>query len=94
VTIRTLPAAGNQPVIAIREAGKPSASIAVIADRAQLLPAYDSSAELEPACPLFCYQVNARPHPVTRRAPCRDAGRGGRSAASAARVSVHSGVRG
>jgi hypothetical protein len=51
----------NHPVIATREAGKPTASIAVIADRAYPLPAYDSSAELEPAYRPFCYQVNARP---------------------------------
>jgi hypothetical protein len=43
-----LPSTDKQPVIAIPEAGKPTASIAVIADRAQLLPAYDNSAELDP----------------------------------------------
>ena len=36
---------------------------------ANLLPAYASFAELEAACAVFCEQVNARPHRVTRRAP-------------------------
>ena len=34
-----------------------------------LLPAYDSFAELEAACAAFCTQVNSRVHRVTRRAP-------------------------
>lgn len=34
-----------------------------------LLPAYDSFADLEDACAVFCEQVNARIHRVTRRAP-------------------------
>jgi hypothetical protein len=34
-----------------------------------LLPAYESFADLEAACALFCSQVNARIHRVTRRAP-------------------------
>jgi hypothetical protein len=34
-----------------------------------LLPAYDSFAQLEAACTAFCTQVNARVHRVTRRAP-------------------------
>lgn len=34
-----------------------------------LLPAYDSFAQLEAACAAFCEQVNARVHRVTRRAP-------------------------
>jgi len=37
--------------------------------QANLLPAYQSFAELEAACAEFCHQVNARPHRVTRRAP-------------------------
>ena len=36
---------------------------------ANLLPGYASFAELEQACGVFCEQVNARPHRVTRRAP-------------------------
>jgi len=36
---------------------------------ANLLPEYGSFAALEAACDLFCEQVNARPHRVTRRAP-------------------------
>jgi hypothetical protein len=36
---------------------------------ANLLPGYASFAELEAACGVFCEQVNARPHRVTRRAP-------------------------
>ncbi len=36
---------------------------------ANLLPAYGSFAALEAACALFCDQVNARPHRITRRAP-------------------------
>ena len=36
---------------------------------ANLLPGYASFAELERACGVFCEQVNARPHRVTRRAP-------------------------
>jgi Mu transposase-like protein len=36
---------------------------------ANLLPGYGSFAELEAACQVFCDQVNARPHRVTRRAP-------------------------
>jgi transposase len=34
-----------------------------------LLPAYDSFADLEAACEAFCAHVNAREHRVTRRAP-------------------------
>ena len=34
-----------------------------------LLPTYDTFAELEAACEQFCEQVNARVHRVTRRAP-------------------------
>ncbi len=34
-----------------------------------LLPAYESFAQLEAACEAFCEQVNARVHRVTRRAP-------------------------
>ena len=34
-----------------------------------LLPAYESFAQLEAACEAFCQQVNARVHRVTRRAP-------------------------
>ncbi len=34
-----------------------------------LLAAYDSFADLEAACEVFCEQVNARVHRVTRRAP-------------------------
>ena len=37
--------------------------------QANLLPGYASFAELEQACGVFCEQVNARPHRVTRRAP-------------------------
>src|SRR5512146_1886422 len=36
---------------------------------ANLLPEYGSFAALEAACALFCEQVNARPHRVTRRVP-------------------------
>jgi Mu transposase, C-terminal domain len=36
---------------------------------ANLLPEYGSFAELEQACAVFCGQVNARPHRVTRRPP-------------------------
>ena len=36
---------------------------------ANLLPAYDSFAELEQACAVFCGQVNNRAHRVTRRVP-------------------------
>ena len=36
---------------------------------ANLLPEYDSFAELEAACAAFCQQVNNRPHRVTRRVP-------------------------
>ena len=34
-----------------------------------LLPAYESFAELEAACEAFCEQVNTRVHRITRRAP-------------------------
>ena len=34
-----------------------------------LLPAYETFAQLEAACEAFCQQVNARAHRVTRRAP-------------------------
>ncbi|MCA1836410.1 MAG: IS21 family transposase, partial [Actinobacteria bacterium] len=36
---------------------------------ANLLPVYASFADLERACAVFCQQINARPHRVTRRAP-------------------------
>ena len=36
---------------------------------ANLLPAYGSFAQLEAACQVWCDQVNARPHRITRRAP-------------------------
>ena len=36
---------------------------------ANLLDEYSSFAELEAACRVFCEQVNARPHRVTRRPP-------------------------
>jgi len=36
---------------------------------ADLRPAYASFAELESACQVFCGEVNARPHRITRRAP-------------------------
>jgi hypothetical protein len=36
---------------------------------ANLLDGYASFAELEAACAVFCGQVNARPHRITRRAP-------------------------
>jgi hypothetical protein len=36
---------------------------------ANLLEEYGSFAELEAACAVFCDQVNARPHRITRRAP-------------------------
>jgi hypothetical protein len=36
---------------------------------ANLLAEYASFAEIEAACAVFCAQVNARPHRVTRRAP-------------------------
>ncbi|MGO9082969.1 MAG: IS21/IS408/IS1162 family transposase [Streptosporangiaceae bacterium] len=41
----------------------------LVPTQANLLPAYRSFAELEEACAVFCGQVNARPHRVTRRAP-------------------------
>ena len=41
----------------------------LVPSQANLLPAYDSFAELEAACAVFCEQVNARVHRVTRRAP-------------------------
>jgi hypothetical protein len=41
----------------------------LVPTHANLLPAYQSFAELETACQAFCEQVNARPHRVTRRAP-------------------------
>lgn len=41
----------------------------LVPTQANLLPAYQSFAELEAACQAFCEQVNARPHRVTRRAP-------------------------
>jgi hypothetical protein len=40
----------------------------LVPTEANLLPAYDSFAELEAACRVFCEQVNAREHRVTRRA--------------------------
>ncbi len=36
---------------------------------ANLLPAYDTFADLEAACEAFCDLVNSRPHRVTRRTP-------------------------
>ena len=36
---------------------------------ANLLPEYGSFAELEAACAVFCEEVNARPHRITRRPP-------------------------
>lgn len=41
----------------------------LVPTEANLLAEYGSFAELEAACELFCTQVNARPHRVTRRAP-------------------------
>jgi hypothetical protein len=41
----------------------------LVPTEANLLPEYASFAELEHACRVFCEQVNARPHRVTRRAP-------------------------
>ena len=42
----------------------------LVGERRQLAaPAYGSFAELEAACAVFCDQVNARVHRVTRRAP-------------------------
>jgi hypothetical protein len=41
----------------------------LVPTEANLLGAYASFAELEHACAVFCRQVNARPHRVTRRAP-------------------------
>ena len=38
---------------------------------ANLLPGYDSFAELEAACAAFCAQVNDRPHRITRRPPAQ-----------------------
>ena len=75
MTIRTVAEHGQSAChrLSTRPASQP-ASIAGIVDWAQLRPAYDSFAALESAwapapCRLFCYRVNARPHPVTRRAP-------------------------
>jgi hypothetical protein len=41
----------------------------LVPTEANLLGEYGSFAELEAACRVFCEQVNARPHRVTRRAP-------------------------
>jgi Mu transposase-like protein len=41
----------------------------LVPTEANLLGGYASLAELEAACAVFCEQVNARPHRVTRRAP-------------------------
>ncbi len=41
----------------------------LVPTEANLLGTYDSFAELERACEVFCEQVNARVHRVTRRAP-------------------------
>lgn len=41
----------------------------LVPTEANLLPAYGSFTELEAACEVFCGQVNARLHRVTRRAP-------------------------
>ena len=54
--------------------GGPEATVKVakadlVPAAANLLPAYASFAELEAACLVFCGQVNARPHRITRRAP-------------------------
>jgi hypothetical protein len=41
----------------------------LVPTQTNLLGEYASFAELEHACAVFCEQVNARPHRVTRRAP-------------------------
>lgn len=41
----------------------------LVPTQANLLDDYHSFADLERACQVFCEQVNARPHRVTRRAP-------------------------
>ncbi|HSH58190.1 MAG TPA: IS21 family transposase [Acidimicrobiales bacterium] len=41
----------------------------LVPTEANLLPAYQSFADLEAACEAFCEQVNARVHRVTRRTP-------------------------
>jgi hypothetical protein len=41
----------------------------LVPTQANLLAEYGSFTELEAACAMFCEQVNARPHRVTRRAP-------------------------
>jgi hypothetical protein len=41
----------------------------LVPTEANLLPGYDSFAELEAACRGFCEQVNARQHRITRRVP-------------------------
>ena len=41
----------------------------LVPTEANLLGEYGSFAELQAACAVFCEQVNARPHRVTRRAP-------------------------
>ena len=41
----------------------------LVPTEANLLPEYASFAALEAACAVFCEQVNARPHRITRRAP-------------------------
>lgn len=41
----------------------------LVPTEANLLPAYDTFADLEAACEAFCDLVNSRPHRVTRRAP-------------------------
>jgi transposase len=43
----------------------------LVPTEANLLPGYGSFAELEAACAVFCAQVNARPHRVTRRPPAQ-----------------------
>ncbi len=41
----------------------------LVPTEANLLPAYQDWAELDGACDVFCGDINARPHRVTRRAP-------------------------
>ncbi len=53
---------GPESTVKVAKAG-------LVPAQANLRPAYGSFAELEAACAVFCEQVNARPHRVTRRAP-------------------------
>jgi len=41
----------------------------LVPTEANLLPAYESFAQLEDACRAFCEGINARPHRATKRAP-------------------------